>query len=719
MQATLPVPAPRQESDRELTSSDPLPSQVMNRPILPLLNRRHALACLTPLWLGACGGGGGGGSPGNSGSASGSGAGTGGPTASTALAIQSVSTSTPSALSLLGVTLANAQAGTAVTGSLTINGATYQVAVTPSAKVPSMWLVPLPAYWVAAGANGTSAYQATVQLSQGAQQVSVPVSVSDLPALSTLGATVGQITVAMTSLLQLNLGQALNGLQVLRWSKGVQAQAGAGVLATLDTEIARHQAALASWAQLQQAARQVMAGSASVALGTATNGSTLSLDAVALEVCDRVLASHLLSVPGLASLVSQQAHAAGGQASEGLVAHGFSLTSLLNNATKYMTNLQQAASGNGDLLTVLGGAAAAVGIAAAVVAAAPAVLAAAGATATVVEGAAAVADGLALYSQITGTAVAGLNVMQGLGVAATSSYLALTSSDSSQAATYWNQAQQGAGQAVSGVMGVATGGLSFLKNPIIGTPLTAASNTLSDVLNGFSLGLNATNLLADTDTTVQAVQFGLGYVGPVAQVGVTATPSATGQAGGSTQPQVTLAQATPSSTGSGSSASPQPTVSTPLDATGQGILCLPDTLTPSSNNPINLAQTNPANKQLLGALQNILGSARILFATPACSYVGAYTGSYSGGDAGSANATISAANTLTAQATSSLYGRQISASGQVSPTGQFLAVSGSTSGGASFNGNLSSANGYWQLNGNWSNPGSGLSGTFAMNSGTC
>jgi len=213
----------------------------------------------------------------------------------TLLKIQSVSTTSPTALTAISLKLSGFNPNAAFTVALT-TGQSAPMPQTPiSVGSDGTVFIGVPLYLD--GSKGTtSSWNATLTVTQNGQSDSVALDIQDLPALSVYGLPVGTISRAFLNHQEIALGLNINAHQALSLrAKAVPSNA--KLAATFKSRL--NNVILAR----NDVDRVVTNNSISIVGGTTSAGTQIAFNATALAMMDRVLAQYLLAFsPTITSL---------------------------------------------------------------------------------------------------------------------------------------------------------------------------------------------------------------------------------------------------------------------------------------------------------------------------------------------------------------------------------------------------------------------------------
>ena len=256
------------------------------------VKRRKVLAfglASLPACFSGCGGGGGAGSSSGGGSA---------------LAITSVSSATPTALTPLALQTSGLDPDQAFTVTLS-NPSGYDNTLNPIRSASDGTVVVAVPLYLDPSTGSTAALTASVQISQGAATSNaVSLSIADIPASASYGVSPGAISRAFLLSQAIYLGITENALQAM------------GALATSSTDTTTVQEHL-----LQQQAGAIEASDnidligsgarASLSIGTAGDGTAIVFNAASVDIMDRIVAMYLQSIGYLPSAIYGPAALAG------------------------------------------------------------------------------------------------------------------------------------------------------------------------------------------------------------------------------------------------------------------------------------------------------------------------------------------------------------------------------------------------------------------------
>lgn len=616
----------------------------------------------------------------------------GGSSANTKLSITSISNTSPSVLSFILVTLQNAIAGVAVTGTVTLNGNTYPLHI-QQGSTTGAWRLVVPLYLSGLVAGQTAGYNGVVALTQGTQQVTFALTVQDLPTLSSLGVAPGQIKTAFFNYLQLSVGRTLNALQTIRIMNPIAADS--AKVTVLDTSIAAKLELLASLASFNNAADQLTAGSANtVVIGTQNDGTAIILDSAGMQTMERIIAAFMLSLPNLNLAKSYLGlETARALTDFAAIAAGLRYS---KNVLNIDSSIVKTASNPVDLaLLSIGAAAATIGAVAAL--AALGLPAAAVASLAVVAEAAAVSLGV---GQAVAVITAGGAIFTALVNGAASGYGAVTAISPSDEVAQYRGVTNSAGDVVVALRDAAGSFVPATTAVGAGIGFIAASFKNAGILKQENATvISSLPVINGTDPSTQVTQTNISAPPPTSTTGSNPTDS----------PPTLITIGTDVLK-----------IQSVADSLGNGTMCSPGNITAT---PTKGGVSNAETGVLQGSTPLLPGTitkgGTIPIPSSWCGIAGRYVGSFSGDDSGPATVAISASGTLTGSATSSRFGNAISGSGNVSLSGKFVLVTGTTTGGASFSGDLVSSTTRWTVSGTWSNPTSKLSGIFSVQQSSC
>ena len=206
-----------------------------------------------------------------------------------AFAISSVSNAAPMALTPVSLVTTGLDTTKPFTVTL-VNSGGSQVTVSPiRAQTDGTVVIPIPLV-IDAGSGQTTGLTANLQISQnGATSNAVQIVISDLPSLSDLGLSPGQLSQAFNTYQTLSLGANINTQQAIGMLPGATGVPG-NLLSNLQTQ-------LLNIINTRNVIDNIVANPAySLPVGAANDGTAITFNQASISTLDRILAQYLAAL---------------------------------------------------------------------------------------------------------------------------------------------------------------------------------------------------------------------------------------------------------------------------------------------------------------------------------------------------------------------------------------------------------------------------------------
>jgi hypothetical protein len=214
------------------------------------------------------------------------------------LAITSVSSSSPTALTPLYVSTAGFDPSQPFSISL-FNSSGYSATLTPLRTEGNGTVVLAMPLYIDPTSGNTSSLNASLTISQGSQTSSpVALTIQDIPQNSDYGTSLGQITEAFYDYQQISMGAMLNGLQAIQAIPGNAVDTTAAQ-AHVSTQLMN---AILARSDIDQI---VLSYSTQVGAGILPDGTSISFNSSSIEMMDRLIGTYLTAIQPAISSAAQ------------------------------------------------------------------------------------------------------------------------------------------------------------------------------------------------------------------------------------------------------------------------------------------------------------------------------------------------------------------------------------------------------------------------------